>query len=104
MAMDEENELSIRHTIKRKHTDLGPMRFHEGAVLTLFTILIALWFFREPRFMSGWAGFLSHGRYLSYGSTPHPRFGYSDLSSQEVPSIPETSENYILRLPFPVAA
>lgn len=40
------------------------MSFHEGAVLSLFTILVALWFFREPRFMPGWSDFLTHGRYI----------------------------------------
>lgn len=43
----------------RHHWDrLGPVSFHEGAVLFLFVSLVALWFFREPEFMTGWADLL----------------------------------------------
>ncbi|GIY94865.1 hypothetical protein CEXT_424511 [Caerostris extrusa] len=34
-------------------------RFHESAVLCLFVLLVLLWTFREPKFMSGWADLIS---------------------------------------------
>ena len=33
------------------------MTFQQMAVLAHFTILVALWFFREPRFMPGWGDY-----------------------------------------------
>lgn len=41
--------------IRQKFKDLGPMTFHEIAVLVLFILCVALWFFRDPGFMPGWA-------------------------------------------------
>ena len=38
--------------------EMGPITFHELAVLIVFTILVILWFFREPEFMTGWADVL----------------------------------------------
>ncbi|KAL3258946.1 hypothetical protein MRX96_016614 [Rhipicephalus microplus] len=34
---------------------LGPIRFHEVAVLLLFILLVFLWLFRDPMFARGWA-------------------------------------------------
>ncbi|XP_061461473.1 solute carrier family 13 member 2 isoform X1 [Rhineura floridana] len=41
--------------IKSEHQALGPMKFSEIAILSLFVILVLLWFTREPGFMPGWA-------------------------------------------------
>ncbi|XP_069082268.1 solute carrier family 13 member 2-like [Pleurodeles waltl] len=41
--------------IHREHSKLGAMSFAEIAVLTLFMLLVLLWFTREPGFMPGWA-------------------------------------------------
>uniref|UniRef100_A0A023FLM0 Putative na+/dicarboxylate na+/tricarboxylate and phosphate transporter n=1 Tax=Amblyomma cajennense TaxID=34607 RepID=A0A023FLM0_AMBCJ len=41
--------------IRRNYTALGPIKFHEVAVLLLFTFLVFLWLFRDPMFAKGWA-------------------------------------------------
>ncbi|XP_036392610.1 solute carrier family 13 member 2-like isoform X2 [Megalops cyprinoides] len=41
--------------MKDEYKRLGSMSFAEGSVLTIFVLLVALWFTREPGFMPGWA-------------------------------------------------
>lgn len=41
--------------MKAEYKKLGSMTFAEGAVLTIFTVLVLLWFTREPGFIDGWA-------------------------------------------------
>ncbi|NXG52115.1 S13A2 protein, partial [Psilopogon haemacephalus] len=41
--------------IKEESKKFGPMKFGEIAVLTLFVLLVLLWFTREPGFIPGWA-------------------------------------------------
>uniref|UniRef100_A0A8C2ZL30 Solute carrier family 13 member 2 n=1 Tax=Cyclopterus lumpus TaxID=8103 RepID=A0A8C2ZL30_CYCLU len=41
--------------IKQEYKKLGRAPFAEWAVLTIFVLLIALWFTREPGFIDGWA-------------------------------------------------
>ncbi|KAM3869421.1 solute carrier family 13 member 2-like [Diretmus argenteus] len=41
--------------MKEEYRKLGRMTFAEWAVLTIFTLLVILWFTREPGFMDGWA-------------------------------------------------
>ncbi|XP_058489520.1 solute carrier family 13 member 2-like [Solea solea] len=41
--------------IKDEYKSLGPMSFAEGCVLFNFTLLVLLWFTREPGFIPGWA-------------------------------------------------
>ncbi|KAG8224335.1 hypothetical protein J437_LFUL004291 [Ladona fulva] len=48
----------VKQLIQDKYDELGPMTFHEGSVLTLFIILVLLWFFRSPQFIMGWADFI----------------------------------------------
>merc|ERR1719341_1428232 len=47
----EEEERAMK-VIKDKYAGLGSMNLHEAQVLVLFVILIALWFFKTPIFMS----------------------------------------------------
>ena len=49
-----DNPNRIRDLLQSHYDDLGFITFHEIAVLTLFILLIILWFFREPEFMAGW--------------------------------------------------
>ncbi|XP_077509514.1 Na(+)/citrate cotransporter-like [Amblyomma americanum] len=46
---------SAMEAVRRNYDALGPMRFHELAVLLLFTLLVFLWLFRDPMFARGWA-------------------------------------------------
>lgn len=47
--------LRVGQVLKVKKEMLGTMSFHEKAVLFLFSMVVALWFFRDPKFMPGWA-------------------------------------------------
>lgn len=42
------------------------MKFHEIAVCSIFVILICLWMFRDPQFMTGWARLLNHNMLVSF--------------------------------------
>ncbi|XP_029468236.1 solute carrier family 13 member 5-like [Rhinatrema bivittatum] len=53
-----EKEKAAYNVIKEEHRKLGPISFAEFNVLILFTLLVILWFTREPGFVSGWASFL----------------------------------------------
>ncbi|XP_075534448.1 Na(+)/dicarboxylate cotransporter 3-like [Dermacentor variabilis] len=41
--------------IHRNYAALGPVKFHEVAVLLLCILLVFLWLFRDPMFARGWA-------------------------------------------------
>uniref|UniRef100_A0A3Q2E4Q1 Solute carrier family 13 member 2 n=1 Tax=Cyprinodon variegatus TaxID=28743 RepID=A0A3Q2E4Q1_CYPVA len=41
--------------MRDEYRKLGGMKFAEGAVLTIFILLVLLWFTREPGFIPGWA-------------------------------------------------
>ncbi|KAM4726614.1 solute carrier family 13 member 2 [Anableps anableps] len=41
--------------MREEYKKLGGMTFAEGAVLTIFILLVLLWFTREPGFIPGWA-------------------------------------------------
>ncbi|KAJ8377583.1 hypothetical protein AAFF_G00256010 [Aldrovandia affinis] len=53
-----EGDREAYQVMKDEYRKLGPMRFAEAAVLTMFILLVALWFTREPGFMPGWATLL----------------------------------------------
>ena len=40
--------------VLKKYNELGPMSFNEIVVLALFVILTMLWFWRDPKFVTGW--------------------------------------------------
>ena len=42
--------------LRAQHTALGPIAFKEAAVLAYFLLLVLVWFFAEPSFISGWSG------------------------------------------------
>ena len=48
---------NVRNVIRQQYKELGPMNFHEAGVLACFLVLILLWIFREPQFMTGWGDF-----------------------------------------------
>jgi sodium-dependent dicarboxylate transporter 2/3/5 len=44
--------------IQRHYDDLGKMSVHEWSVVICFSVLILLWFFRQPMFIKGWGQIL----------------------------------------------
>ncbi|NXS56454.1 S13A2 protein, partial [Brachypteracias leptosomus] len=52
--------------IKEEHKKLGSMKFAEIAVLSLFILLVLLWFTRDPGFIKGWATVLFNTSDISY--------------------------------------
>ncbi|XP_042355205.1 solute carrier family 13 member 2 [Plectropomus leopardus] len=56
--------------MRQEYKKLGPMRFCEVAVLSVFVLLVVLWFTREPGFIDGWATVLfnKEGAFVSDGT------------------------------------
>ncbi|XP_028817565.1 solute carrier family 13 member 5 [Denticeps clupeoides] len=54
-AAKSEKEIAAYNVIREEHSLLGPMSFGEISVLALFTLLVVLWFTRDPGFVDGWA-------------------------------------------------
>ncbi|XP_072320449.1 Na(+)/citrate cotransporter isoform X2 [Eucyclogobius newberryi] len=54
-AVKTEKEIAAYNVIREEHRALGPMSFGEISVLSLFILLVVLWFTRDPGFVSGWA-------------------------------------------------
>uniref|UniRef100_A0A8D0BVA3 Solute carrier family 13 member 5 n=1 Tax=Salvator merianae TaxID=96440 RepID=A0A8D0BVA3_SALMN len=52
-----EKEKAVFNMLKEQHRKLGPVSFAELNVLLVFTLLILLWFSRDPGFVPGWATF-----------------------------------------------
>uniref|UniRef100_A0A8C5G7P6 Solute carrier family 13 member 5-like n=1 Tax=Gouania willdenowi TaxID=441366 RepID=A0A8C5G7P6_GOUWI len=50
-----EKERAAYEVIQEEHRRLGSMTYGEASVLALFSLMVALWFTRDPRFMAGWA-------------------------------------------------
>ncbi|XP_071770699.1 Na(+)/citrate cotransporter [Centroberyx gerrardi] len=54
-AVKTEKDIAAYNVIREQHRQLGPMSFGELSVLGLFTLLVVLWFTRDPGFVAGWA-------------------------------------------------
>lgn len=52
------HEKELRELLKKQYDDLGKTSTHEWSILLCFVILVLLWFFRQPMFMTGWGDFL----------------------------------------------
>ncbi|TSL04417.1 Solute carrier family 13 member 5 [Bagarius yarrelli] len=50
-----EKEIAAYNLIHEEHRSLGTMSFGEISVLSLFCLLVVLWFTRDPGFVDGWA-------------------------------------------------
>lgn len=66
-VVTKEQETAALVLLKRKYTELGIVRFHEKVVACLFFILVGLWVFRSPQFVTGWANLIEDG----YGDKPN---------------------------------
>ncbi|KAL7844580.1 hypothetical protein SRHO_G00231190 [Serrasalmus rhombeus] len=55
--------------MKEEYKKLGNMKFAEAGILTIFVLLVVLWFSREPGFMPGWASELNrNGQFVTDGT------------------------------------
>ncbi|CAH2219774.1 solute carrier family 13 member 5 isoform X1 [Pelobates cultripes] len=54
-ATRSEKEQAAYNIIREEHRKLGPISYAESSVLFLFTLLVILWFTRDPGFVKGWA-------------------------------------------------
>ncbi|XP_007554402.2 solute carrier family 13 member 5 [Poecilia formosa] len=54
-ATKTEKEIAAYNVIREQHRQLGTMSFGEISVLSLFVLLVVLWFSRDPGFVHGWA-------------------------------------------------
>ncbi len=54
-AKAKETNVAVARMIKQRCLALGTITYHEMSVLTVFLLLVLLWFFRQPKFMPGWA-------------------------------------------------
>ncbi|XP_047450303.1 solute carrier family 13 member 5 [Mugil cephalus] len=54
-AVKTEKDIAAYNVIREQHRLLGSMSFGEISVLGLFTLLVVLWFTRDPGFVEGWA-------------------------------------------------
>ncbi|XP_029372807.1 solute carrier family 13 member 2-like isoform X2 [Echeneis naucrates] len=50
-----DGDLEAYRVIKDEYKKLGRMSFAESCVLVIFTLLVLMWFTREPGFIPGWA-------------------------------------------------
>ena len=46
---------TVRIFLKSEYEELGPVSFREICVALYFLLLVVIWFFAEPSFMSGWS-------------------------------------------------
>ncbi|KAG8183896.1 hypothetical protein JTE90_002464 [Oedothorax gibbosus] len=60
-SSDDSTQLAARNAVLKSYRELGPINFHEGAVATLFLLVVFLWFSRDPKFVDGWSTYLAKG-------------------------------------------
>nr|DBA34269.1 TPA: hypothetical protein GDO54_001847 [Pyxicephalus adspersus] len=61
-----EKERGAYNVIREEYRKLGPISFAEYNVLLLFTVLVILWFTRDPGFVKGWATVLFNKDNVEY--------------------------------------
>ncbi|XP_018410535.1 PREDICTED: solute carrier family 13 member 5 isoform X1 [Nanorana parkeri] len=65
-AKSSEKERAAYNVIREEYRKLGPISFAEFNVLLLFTVLVILWFTRDPGFVRGWATVLFNKDNVEY--------------------------------------
>uniref|UniRef100_A0A0N5B4T5 Solute carrier family 13 member 5 n=1 Tax=Strongyloides papillosus TaxID=174720 RepID=A0A0N5B4T5_STREA len=45
----------VKEALRTKYKKLGPVQYSEKCIIILFILLVTLWFFRRPKFMTGWS-------------------------------------------------
>ncbi|MED6276042.1 hypothetical protein CHARACLAT_032927, partial [Characodon lateralis] len=65
-ATKTEKDIAAYNVIREQYRQLGPMSFGEISVMSLFVLLVILWFSRDPGFVHGWAsGLNSKAEYVT---------------------------------------
>ncbi|XP_071398856.1 solute carrier family 13 member 2 isoform X2 [Centroberyx affinis] len=69
-GVNNERDKEAYAVMRGEYMKLGGITFAESAVLTIFSLLVVLWFTREPGFMDGWATVLfnKEGQYVTDGT------------------------------------
>uniref|UniRef100_A0AC35U5W2 Solute carrier family 13 member 3 n=1 Tax=Rhabditophanes sp. KR3021 TaxID=114890 RepID=A0AC35U5W2_9BILA len=57
----------VKEALKKKYLELGSIKYDEINIIILFLILVALWFFRRPKFITGWSVLFKNG-YVTDGT------------------------------------
>ncbi|XP_077984623.1 Na(+)/citrate cotransporter-like [Glandiceps talaboti] len=55
------DKIDVTTLLRNEYDDLGPLQWAEYVILTMFMILVVVWFFEEPRFISGWSSIFEKG-------------------------------------------
>ncbi|XP_017559756.1 solute carrier family 13 member 2 isoform X1 [Pygocentrus nattereri] len=68
-GLNTEMDREAYKVMKEEYKKLGNMKFAEVGILTIFVLLVVLWFSREPGFMPGWASELNrNGQFVTDGT------------------------------------
>ncbi|XP_047462783.1 solute carrier family 13 member 2 [Mugil cephalus] len=67
-GMKSDRDKEAYAVMREEYRKLGRMKFAEGAVLTIFILLVILWFTREPGFIDGWATVLFNQEFVTDGT------------------------------------
>ncbi|XP_054166011.1 Na(+)/citrate cotransporter-like, partial [Oppia nitens] len=59
ISVPKEKRQALKNILSKKYEKLGSITFHEFAVLAVFVVMILLYFFHDPQFMTGWSKLLS---------------------------------------------
>ena len=51
--------MQVKKVLKHHLDELGAASYEEKSVLMVFLMLVSLWFFRSPGFMTGWGDLLA---------------------------------------------
>ena len=51
--------MQVKKVLKHHLDELGAASYEEKSVLMVFLMLVSLWFFRSPGFMTGWGDVLA---------------------------------------------
>lgn len=65
IRIGKQGEVVATKLLKQKLDEMGPMSFHEIMVGLMFLLSIALWFFRKPQFITGWAELITQHKVCS---------------------------------------
>lgn len=66
IRIGKQGEAVAKKLLRQKLEEMGPMSFHEIMVGLMFLLSVALWFFRKPQFITGWAELITQHKVCNY--------------------------------------